>query len=126
MMFGKIGRAIACLLSLPATACSSNKEACLEDFKNEIVYINSFTISQKDMLDSALRVTGTNESEWTITKEPAQDRYSIGLKEIEEGKYTGYAKTMYTRVFFSDGCGNFEENKGTLNGLLIRLSMMED
>ena len=25
---------------------------------------------------------------------------------------------MYSRVFYSDGCGDFEHNKGTLNSLL--------
>jgi hypothetical protein len=25
---------------------------------------------------------------------------------------------MYTRVFYPDGCGDFEHNKGTLNSLL--------
>ena len=112
------GRAIAALLSLPIKPEGSNKEACLENFKNKVVYINSFTVSQKDMLESALRVTGTKEDDWTIAKEPAQERYSNGIKEIQEGKRIGFAKMMYTRVFYPDGCGDFEHNKGTLNSLL--------
>jgi hypothetical protein len=109
---------VAALLSLPIKAEGSNKEACLEHFKNEIVYVNSFTVSQKEMFASARRATGTTEDDWTITKEPAQERYSSGLKEIQEGKRIGFAKMMYTRVFFPDGCGDFEHNKGTLNNLL--------
>jgi hypothetical protein len=70
------------------------------------------------MFESALRATGTKENEWTITKEPSQERYSNGLKEIQEGKRIGFAKMMYTRLFFPDGCGDFEHNKRTLNGLL--------
>jgi hypothetical protein len=70
------------------------------------------------MLRSALRVTGTKEEDWTITKEPSQERYSNGMKEIQEGKRIGYAKMMYTRVFYPDGCGDFESHKGTLNNLL--------
>lgn len=112
------GRAIAALLSLPIKPEGSNKEACLENFKNKVVYINSFTVSQKDMLESALRVTGTKEDDWTIAKEPAQERYSSGIREIQEGKRIGFAKMMYTRVFYPDGCGDFEHNKGTLNSLL--------
>lgn len=69
------------------------------------------------MLESALRVTGTKEEDWTITKEPSQERYSSGIKEIQEGKRVGFAKMMYTRVFYPDGCGDFE-HKGTLNNLL--------
>lgn len=69
------------------------------------------------MLESALRVTGTKEDDWTINKEPAQERYSSGLKEMREGKRIGFAK-MISRVFYPDGSGDFEHNKGTLNGLL--------
>ena len=115
--FYQVGRAVAALLSLPIKPEGSNEEACLENFKNEVVYVNSFTVSQRDMLESALRVTGTKENNWTITKESAQERYSSGIKEIQEGKHIGFAK-MITRVFYPDGCGDFEHNKGTLNSLL--------
>lgn len=114
----QVGRAVAALLSLPVKPEGSKKEACLENLKNKVVYVNSFTVSQKDMLASALRVTGTKEHDWTITKEPARERYSSGIKEMQEGKRIGFAKMMYTRVFYPDGCGDFEHNKGTINGLL--------
>ena len=80
--------------------------------------MKSFTVSQKDMLESALRVTGTREDDWTITNEPARERYSSGIEEMRAGKRVGFAKVMFTRVFYPDGCGDFEHNKGTLNGLL--------
>lgn len=70
------------------------------------------------MLASALRVTGTTEDDWTITKEPARERYASGIREIQQGKRIGFAKMMYTRVFYPDGCGDFEHSKGTLNRLL--------
>lgn len=81
------------------------------------MYVNSFTISQKDMLDSVLRVTGTEVKDWAITREPAHERYANAMKEIKEGKYTGFAK-MCARIFYPDGCGDVESNKGTLNRLL--------
>ena len=114
----KVGRAVAALLSLPIKPEGSNTEACIESFKNKVVYVSSFTVSQKDMLESALRVTGTKEDEWIITKEPAQERYSSGIKEMQEGKRIGFAKMMYTRVFYPDGSGDVEHNKGTLNTIL--------
>ena len=70
------------------------------------------------MLDSVLRVTDMKESDWTIDEEPSHERYATGLEEIKQGKRIGYAKMMYTRVFYPDGCGNFEQNKGTLNNAL--------
>ncbi len=69
------------------------------------------------MFASTLRVTGTKENDWTITKEPAQTRFSTGLKEMQQGNRIGFAKLM-SRVFYPDGCGDFEHNKGTLNSLL--------
>ncbi|KAL8836304.1 MAG: hypothetical protein Q9170_002977 [Blastenia crenularia] len=113
----QVGRAVAALLSLPIKSEGSDHEPCLENYKNNVVYINSFTISQKDMLMSALRVTGTEERGWTITKERAQERFSTGVKEIQQGKKEGYSK-LAARIFFPDGCGDFEHNRGTLNSFL--------
>lgn len=70
------------------------------------------------MFESLLRVTGTKSEDWTITKESADERLAVGLKEMQEGKHSGFAKKLYTRVFFPDGFGDFEHNKGTLNSLL--------
>jgi hypothetical protein len=68
-------------------------------------------------LDSVLRVTGTTESGWTVTKEPSAERYAAGLKELREGKPTGFPKLLFSRVLYPDGSGDFG-HKGTLNRLL--------
>ena len=34
------------------------------------------------------------------------------------GDRSAFAKVMATRVFFPDGCGDFEKGKGTLNSVL--------
>lgn len=69
------------------------------------------------MLESTLRVTGTQSNDWTITKEPAHERFATGMKEMQEGKRASFAKLM-ARGFYADGCGDFEHGKGTLNGVL--------
>ena len=69
------------------------------------------------MLASAVRVTRSKESDWTITNEPVQERYATGAKEVKEGKMIGFAKMGKARVFYPDGCGNFE-HKGTVNKAL--------
>ncbi|KAJ5925609.1 hypothetical protein N7454_008248 [Penicillium verhagenii] len=111
----QVGRAVAALLSLPIEL--SGDDACLERFKNQVVYVKSFTVSQKDMLSSVLRVTGTQESDWTISKEPSKERWANGIKEMQHGSRSGFAKMLYTRVFYQDGAGNIE-SKGTLNSML--------
>ena len=109
---------VAALLSLPINPEGSNKDANLSNFRNKIIYANSFTVSQRDMLESVLRVTVTKEIDWTITQEPAQERYASGIKEMQEGNRIGFAKMLYTRVFYPDGSGDFEHCKGTINSLL--------
>jgi hypothetical protein len=110
----QVGRTVASLLSLPIKA---EDGACLDKLKDQVVYADSFTVSQRDLLESALRVTGTSEKDWTITKEPSKERYAGGSKAMQQGDRIGFVKMLYTRIFFEDGAGNFEA-KGTLNGLL--------
>lgn len=70
------------------------------------------------MLASAQRVTKTLESDWTITSEGSRERYESGLQEIKEGSRIGFAKMLYTRIFYPDGSGDTEHNKGSVNGML--------
>ncbi|KAF2117130.1 hypothetical protein BDV96DRAFT_644563 [Lophiotrema nucula] len=107
------GRALAALLSLPVQG-EAGKPG-VEDWKNKLLYINSFTVSQRDMLNSLHRVLGTSDSDWTITREPAKQRYQDGIAEMQRGERTGFAKAMYTRFFFKDGGGNHEETQGLVN-----------
>ena len=114
----QVGRAVAALLSLPIQPEGGNKERCLERFKNSHAYVNSFTISQKDMLNSVLRVTGDKAEDWKIMNENAQERYTKGVEDMKKGDRAGFAKQMYTRVFYKDDSGNFEKTKGTVNEML--------
>jgi len=109
---------VAALLSLPIAHTSSDKAACLEDFANKVIYISSFTISQKDIFDSVLRVTDTSTADWRITEEPARERYAMGIKQIQTGEKEGFAKMLYTRVFYDDGVGDVERSRGTVNAVL--------
>lgn len=116
----QVGRAVAAILSLPIKAASDgdDAEASLESLRDTCIYVNSFTVSQRDMLDSVLRVTGDDESAWTITREPAEERFAKAREEMIGGSREGFVKAMYTRVFFQDGVGNFEKARGVANGLL--------
>lgn len=114
----QVGRAVASLLSLPIQPEGQDKDRCLERFKNKQVYISSFTVSQKDMLDSVLRVTQTSLEDWKVTKEPVKKRYTEGIEAMQKGDMTGFVKMMYTRVFYPDECGNHEKTRGLANDLL--------
>ena len=108
------GRALAALLSLPESGTSP----AMSQWNNKPFYISSFRVSQRDMLDSIHRVTGTTDKDWEITHEPTAQRYKKGIDEMKEGVMTGFAKAMYSRVFFPNGDGDFESSRGLANDLV--------
>ncbi|KAL1305234.1 hypothetical protein AAFC00_002150 [Neodothiora populina] len=115
----QVGRAAASLLSLKIHPDDeSDNSPCLEKFKNDFIYVNSFTVSQKELLESALRVTGTSLQDWNVKKEPVKARYADGLKEFQGGDRMGFGKLLYARVFYPDDSGNTEKTRGLENKLL--------
>lgn len=115
----QVGRAVAGLLSLKIHPDGENDQSpCLQRFRNQYVYVSSFTVSQKDMLESVLRVTHTKLEDWKVTKEPTQARYAAGMEQMKKGDREGFAKLLYTRVFYPDGSGNVEDTKGLINDQL--------
>ncbi|GAP86301.1 putative isoflavone reductase family protein [Rosellinia necatrix] len=54
----RVGEALAALLALP--------EAELSRHRNAFVYFSSFYVSQRDLLASAMRATGTAEGDWAV------------------------------------------------------------
>ncbi|KAI1084689.1 hypothetical protein F5B20DRAFT_217916 [Whalleya microplaca] len=108
------GRAIAALLSLPESGASP----ALSDWKNEPLYIASFQVSQRDMLDSLHRVLGTTDSDWDIKYESTAKRAQEGMGEFSRGIRTGIAKYMYAKLFISSRAGEFDNPKGVANKVL--------
>lgn len=103
------GRAVAKLFSLPILPeDAGDKALTLDQFRNKSAYISSFLVSQKDMFASILRVTGTKEADWKIEYEDSKQRFEDGQKELAAGNRMGFGKILYSRLFFPDGCGNFE------------------
>lgn len=108
------GRAIVALLSLPLTGQSP----ALSDWRNKLLYIDSFKASQRDMLDSIHRVAGTTDKDWEISYEPSDQRYKDGCEELQKGIRTGFAKMIYARMFYPNGDGDFESAHGLANKVL--------
>ena len=108
------GRALAGLLSLPENGTSP----CVSQWKNKPFYIASFLISQRDMLDSVNRVSGTTDKDWEIHHEPTAQRYQNGIDEMQKGNRLGFAKAMYSRCFYPNGDGDYETSKGLANDLI--------
>lgn len=108
--WAQCGRAVTSLFSLPILPQDENdKGNYLDMWRNKECHVSSFLLSQQDMLDSILRVTGAEESEWTIEHQPAKERWQKGQELMQSGEdfLKGYMSSMYTRVFFKDGSGDF-------------------
>ncbi|PLN77166.1 NAD(P)-binding protein [Aspergillus taichungensis] len=109
------GRALAALLSFPESGASPS----VADFKNQDLCIYSFRVSQRDMLNSLHRVLGTTDADWEITYEPVEKRIADGEQENAKGLITGFAKTLYGRLFRQNNAvADFADTMSTANEVL--------
>lgn len=117
--FRQCGRSLARLLALKVLPDdATDRSPCLAHYRNRNIYISSFNVSQRDILDSVLRVTGTTLNDWKIEHEPSTTRYKAGMDAVQKGDFTGFVKLLYARIFYQDGTGNFEVHKGLQNDVL--------
>jgi hypothetical protein len=75
----------------------------LRSCKNRNCHISSFLVSQKDMWESAMRVTSTKESDWIVKYEDVQERNNSAVERFQKGDWSGFGQMMYARSFFPDG-----------------------
>ena len=73
-------------------------EAKLATHANKLVHISSFSITQRDLLDSIQHVTGTKDADWTIETKDVQERVADGKKKLGEGDFTGMVDLLYGSV----------------------------
>ncbi|KAF4555930.1 Hypothetical protein D9617_2g058950 [Elsinoe fawcettii] len=99
----QVGVAVAKLLSLPVE--KEGDGPALVDWRNKYFHFTSFTIDQKEMWASLRRVTGTKEEDWKVTKMPVQEVYKNGVDAMKSGDMIGFAKALYSRIFFPDQPG---------------------
>jgi len=113
------GRALAGLLSLKELPEDSNdKSPTVSQWRDKPLYISSFRVSQRDMLDSIHRLTGSTDAEWEIDYESSDERLKNGKAEMQKGIRTGFPKALYARVFFPNGDGDFGSSRGLANSLI--------
>ncbi|KAF9871975.1 hypothetical protein CkaCkLH20_10607 [Colletotrichum karsti] len=109
--WAQCGRAVASLLGLKVLPEDEDDESTtISDFHNKTMFVSSFKISQRDMLDSIQRVTNTTDNDWRIYNEPTDERYKAGMREMDQGKREGFYKSMYARVFYPSGDADFESD----------------
>ena len=100
------GEAVAALLSLKELPEDENddKSPTVSSWRNKMLCVKSFVVSQRDMLDSANRVMGLKDEDWDVSYEETGARYQRSLEDMAKGDFLhGFARGMYTRVFFPPG-----------------------
>ncbi|RAK99964.1 aromatic alcohol reductase [Aspergillus ibericus CBS 121593] len=99
----QVGRAVARVLSLKVLPEDEfDGGLALEGFLGKGVYVRSFVLTQRDMFESVLRVSGTRESEWVVVKEESKMRYRDGLALVKRGNMAGFSKLLYARAFWPE------------------------
>lgn len=114
----KVGAAVASLLSLPIHKEQGTEGPCLDDFKNNFCYVSSFHLTQREMFDSLLRVTGDKESDWQIEYVDVKEWYANGLKQFQAGSREGFGKCLYGRMFYPEAPGDFDKQGKSHNKVL--------
>ncbi|KAM0457386.1 hypothetical protein ACHAPV_003298 [Trichoderma viride] len=110
------GRAAAHLLSLKELPDDENDTSpTVSQWRNKPLYVSSFLVSQRDMLDSIHRNLGTKDGDWEIQYEATDARYSRAMEMLKAGNFLGFGMGMYSRAFFPNGDGNFEAKYGLAN-----------
>lgn len=79
-----------------------------------MAFVASFTLSQRDMLDSLQRVTDTADSDWNISRVPVKERFVEAKEEMRKGSRAASGRALYTRHFYDDA-GLFEKTHGLDN-----------
>ena len=82
---------------------------------NKVVYVASFTVSQKEILTALERVTG---STWKVTNVDGEQQKKTGQEKMSKGDFSG-APLLLSYINCVEGHGgNFAMYKETSNGLL--------
>ncbi|KAL4978945.1 hypothetical protein BDW66DRAFT_164176 [Aspergillus desertorum] len=88
----------------------------LANWVNKPVFMDSFLVSQREIFDSWLRVSGDKADDWTINYEPAKARWARGMELLRKGDLSGLNLVMYARVFHN-GEGNYAKDHELVNEL---------
>ena len=141
----QVGSTVASLLSLPVE--KEGNGASLTDFRNQPIYVASFTTSQAEIFESVLRVTGDKREDWKIEHETSRERFDRSVAVLGQGKedskhvhtndktsreqfergvevmkqasQEAFVRMLYARVLFPvPGVANTEKTHGLTNDAL--------
>jgi NAD(P)-dependent dehydrogenase (short-subunit alcohol dehydrogenase family) len=107
--------AVAAILSLPVLPEDDKDESLtLTSYRNRMLFVKSFAVSQREMFDALKRVTATTDSDWNISSVSAKQRFAKAKEDTKGGNRVAFATQLYTRYFIDDA-GLFEKNHALEN-----------
>ncbi|EFQ32480.1 hypothetical protein CGRA01v4_05912 [Colletotrichum graminicola] len=99
------------LLSLP--------EAELEAFRNRPLYLKSFYITQREMFDSVLRATGTEEKDWEVEVLDIAPTVAEAEEKFKQGDQGAIFVAFYANHMREGWGGDYNAKVGDLSKLGI-------
>lgn len=105
------GKGTAGVLSLP--------EAELAEYKNSALYLQSFRISQRDLLQSAFRITGTTETDWKIEVVDAAEAVKVANAEAAQGNHMAGLTAFFVNHLREGYGGDYGDKVGDMRKLGI-------
>ncbi|KAJ3494483.1 hypothetical protein NLG97_g4050 [Lecanicillium saksenae] len=117
------GRAIAGLAGLKELPEDEWDVApTVSGFCNKPLYVSSFRLSQKDMLQSWKRVTGDRDEDWEVENENSQERFDRGIAMMKSDNALtarmGAGMASFVRMFFPGGDSNYKHTYALHNDSL--------
>ena len=97
----RVGESLAALLALPADE--------LARYKNDWAYFSSFCVSQRDLLASAQRITGTKEEDWTVISEDPEAVIKTAEEEVAKGNPLAGVRILFALLLSEGYGGNYNE-----------------
>ena len=86
-----------------------------EKTANKYLYINSFTVSQNQVLESLEKATG---EKWDVTRIDGEDRKAVGLDKAAKGEMVGLLMLTQYATFTDGYGGNYAQYRENANELL--------
>lgn len=99
----RVGESLAAVLGWP--------EDELAKFKNDWVYFSSFYITQREIWESAMRATGTKESDWAVSARPSEDVVKECKEKMANGAGMAAGQQLLMALTLGKGIGGDYQEK---------------
>ncbi|KAK6193962.1 transcriptional regulator [Pestalotiopsis sp. IQ-011] len=97
----RVGASLSALLSQP--------EPVLSQHKNSFVYFSSFSASQRDIVSSAQRATGTSDADWTLSEKSTASVLEWSRAETAQGNLMAAGRALFALAFTEGYGGDYSD-----------------